>query len=200
MIKSLIFVDFDGTICHDRFWRSLDSDLFEKLQKFLFQENRELVNEWMRGKHTSEEINQLVSENINIPFDTLWEVFEKDCRTMSVSEEILKRIHSLRESFHTILITGNMDCFTRFTVPELKLNDYFDVISNSYDDGILKSENNGELFTKYANSFNSSVSDSFLIDDSQKVCDTFEGLGGIAYLVTPNEDIYFHLTKLEKQV
>ena len=36
----------------------------------------------MRGKHTAEEINQIISEKIGIPFEKLWTVFVEDCKTM----------------------------------------------------------------------------------------------------------------------
>ena len=83
----------------------------------------------MRGKKTSEEINVLVAKKINMPFTELWEIFVQDCTTMHVSIEILEKISSLQDKFRIILVTGNMDSFTRFTVPTLHLEDYFDYIN-----------------------------------------------------------------------
>jgi len=33
-MKSILFIDFDGTLCHDRFWQSIDESSFEKIQNF----------------------------------------------------------------------------------------------------------------------------------------------------------------------
>lgn len=38
-MKPILFIDFDGTLCHDRFWRNIDASGFEKIQNFLFGEN-----------------------------------------------------------------------------------------------------------------------------------------------------------------
>ena len=199
MNKPILFIDFDGTICHDRFWRGLKTNKQDELQKFLFQENKNLVDSWMRGKYISEEINQIISENINMPFEKLWDIFVYDCKNMYVPKLVLEKIRLLGDNFTTILITGNMDCFDRFTVPALKLDSYFDLISNSYNKKQLKDDNNGELFLRYADQFNANIEDSFVIDDSENVCNVFEGLGGVAKLITPEKDIIFHLENINLQ-
>lgn len=127
--KPIIFCDFDGVLCHDRFWRSLSPEQYEKVQEYLFGNNLDLVNDWMRGKYFAEEINQKVSENTHISYSILWNTFVKDCETMSVSAEALETLNGLRDMYTVILITGNMDCFTRFTRPAAELDQYFDHIS-----------------------------------------------------------------------
>ncbi len=82
IFKPILFCDFDGVLCHDRYWRSLPPREHEKVQDLLFREDTTLVNNWMRGKHTAEEINQIISEKIGIPFEKLWTVFVEDCKTM----------------------------------------------------------------------------------------------------------------------
>ena len=96
----------------------------------------------------------------------------------------------------TILITVNMDCFSRFTVPALQLNNYFDAISNSYYEGKFKSDNGGEIFTEYIEKYSAPTESCILIDDSSSACETFKSLGGIAYRVTEEEDLVTHLSKL----
>ena len=194
--KPILFVDFDGTLCFDRFWRSLEPALYNKIQSFLFKENKIKTNEWMLGKRSSEEINETLARYLQVPPDSLWQLFQQDCETMWVDQELLNKINSLRKKFYTILITDNMDCFDRFTTPALELNKYFDVIVNSFREQKFKSDSNGELFVKYTNKFNSPIKSSVLIDNSVKTCNVFSRLGGTVYLVTSDESASRHLSKL----
>jgi|TARA_Y100000310_G_scaffold342803_1_gene447512 hypothetical protein len=83
---------------------------------------------------------------------------------MHVSEDTLKKIFSLRDKYLVVLITGNMDSFTRFTIPSLELEKYFDHISNSFYEGKHKTDNNGELFVEYTSRFNVSIDKCGVID------------------------------------
>lgn len=199
-MKPILFIDFDGTLCHDRFWRSINEDSFGKIQNFLFGENKSMVNEWMRGIHSSEHINQLVSKELNVPFEKVWKIFVADCENMNISADVLNRIENLKKNFYTILITDNMDCFTRFTVPALKLNSFFDSIINSFDNKKFKSDNNGEIFLQIANERGSKIEDSILMDNSKGACATFSGLGGITRFVTSEKPLAFWLENLENEL
>ena len=196
-MKPILFVDFDGTLCHDRFWRGLPTEQYEKVQELLFAEDRSYLQEWMKGKRTAEEVNQLLADQLGIPFEEIWSVFVKDVETMTVSQEVLEKIGSLRDRYTAILITVNMDSFSRFTVPALKLNQYFDDISNSYYEGKFKSDNEGEVFKDYLQKYNAPVEESILIDDSSAACATFTALGGKILQATIEEDITFHLNGLK---
>jgi beta-phosphoglucomutase-like phosphatase (HAD superfamily) len=188
-----LFVDFDGTICHDRFWRSLNSSESKQIQDFLFSSNNSIVTDWMRGAYTSEEINELVAKETSLDYGYLWAAFENDCKSMSVQPEILGLINQLRSKFHVVLITGNMDCFSRFTVPSLQLDNYFDVIVNSFEEKQLKTDNNGSSFIKHVKG---NIEDAILIEDSEKSCEVFKGLGGKAHRVINKEDTIKHLQNL----
>ena len=199
-MKPILFIDFDGTLCHDRFWRSIDASSFEKIQNFLFGANKSKVDEWMRGIHSSEEINQLISKELNVPFEKVWEIFVADCENMNIPVDVLNRIENLRKNYHTILITDNMDCFTRFTVPALKLNSYFDSIINSFDNKKFKSDNNGDIFLQVVNGRGSKIEDSILMDNSKGACNTFSKLGGMTRFVTSEKPLAFWLENLENEL
>ena len=64
-------------------------------------ENKQMVNEWMRYIHTSEHINQLISKELNIPFEKVWDIFVADCENINVSADVLNRIENLRKNYHT---------------------------------------------------------------------------------------------------
>jgi FMN phosphatase YigB (HAD superfamily) len=198
MSKSILFVDFDGTLCHDRFWRSLPAEQYEQVQRFLFGEDKTHVQEWMLGKRTAEEINELLAKHLNVPFQELWNVFVQDTSSMKVSQESLNAIKNLRDKYITILVTVNMDSFSRFTVPALQLNDYFDAISNSYDERLFKSDNDGEVFRKYIHAYQAPVASSVLIDDSPSACATFSSLGGISRQVIGDSNLAYHLNQISE--
>ena len=188
-----LFIDFYGTICFDRFWQNLPKDEYTLIEDILFTQNRHLVIDWMRGAYTSEDINHFVSDTTGISYERLWDVFVAGCKSMVVSQDILKQIDTLRDRFYTVLITGNMDSFDRFTVPSLKLNDHFDHIVNSYTERVLKFENDGATFKKY---LKGTMHDAILIEDSENSCEAFKKLGGIVYQVTTEQTPLSYLKRL----
>ena len=195
-VKTL-FVDFHGTICHDPFWRSLDRDGFGRVQQAVFEADPFLVNDWMRGKYSSEEINKLVAERTGLPFDRLWQTFVRDCKSMRIASDLLTLITALRKAYSVILITDNMDCFDRFTVPALRLDTVFSGIVNSASEGHLKTDGGGANFMR---NLTGDISDAVLIDNSNSTCRAFEKLGGNARHVTYDMPAIKHLKDLAKAV
>ncbi len=193
--KPILFCDFDGTLCHNRYWSSLPSQQYEKVQKLLFRGDKTRTSDWMRGKYSAEEINGWLAEQIDIPYEILWGLFVQDCQNMKVAQTTLEKLSSLRDRFTVILITGNMDSFSRFTVPALRLEKYFDYISNSYYEGRHKTDNGGLIFKEYSERVGTPLSECVVLDDSQRVCDTFESLGGIAYRITAEKDVNYYLSQ-----
>ncbi len=196
-MKPILFIDFDGTLCHDRFWKSIDADSFEQIQNFLFSENKSIIRDWMKGGYSSEDINRLISKKLNIPFEKLWKVFVDDCKNMTISRDTLNRIKKLKKFYETILITDNMDCFTRFTVPAQKLDSFFDSIVNSFENKKFKDHNEGEVFIQLADNTNTKIDDCILIDNSKTVCATFSKLGGKSCFVTAETSLDYWLENLQ---
>lgn len=75
----------------------------------------------MKGKYTAEQVNEKIAQEIGMPYEEVWQLFVNDCSTMRVPQEILEQLSSLRSRYTVILMTGNMDSFSRFTVPALGL-------------------------------------------------------------------------------
>jgi len=196
MDKNIIFIDWDGTLCWGRFWESLlktDASLAKVVSHF-FTVEKEMELKWMTGKLTSEEVVKLISDRSGLPEKLLWESFVDDCEKMYVEAEAISLIKKLKEKYTVILVTGNMDCFSRFTVPALGLDKIFDHIVNSYYVGYLKSDHNGKTFTDYFNQYNiTDPSKSYLLDDSEKNCNAFTQLGGRAIKINTKNDTVNHL-------
>lgn len=199
-MKPILFIDFDGTLCHDRFWRNIEAGSFEQIQNFLFSENKSVIRDWMKGVYSSENINRLISKELNIPFDKIWKVFVEDCENMTISVDTLNRIEKLRKDYETILITDNMDCFTRFTVPAQKLDSFFDLIVNSFENKKFKEHNEGEIFIQLADNGNVKIEDCILIDNSKTACTLFSKLGGKSSFVTSETPLDYWLEKLENEL
>ncbi|MFH0906893.1 MAG: hypothetical protein V1829_01410 [bacterium] len=202
-MKKVFFIDFDGVLSYVPFWHSLKDPNHElhnylsSIENFLFKENSNLVNEWMTGKHSSEDIHRIISKNLNISYSSLFEAFEKDCKDMKVSKKVLNKLSNLKKDYYLILSTGNMDSFDRFTLPSEKyLFKVFDQIHNSFNLGMLKTSNNGEYFKNVVRDKKVSFSNCYLIDDSQKACNLFEILGGKAYCAKKEDEVLNFLNLL----
>ena len=74
MNKQNIFIDFDGTICFDYFWRSASQEVNKIITKFLFQDNTTLIENWMRGNLSSENIVTLIAENTGLDYDLIYDI------------------------------------------------------------------------------------------------------------------------------
>lgn len=182
-MKPILFVDFNGTICFDRYWRNLNNEAQEKINDFLFKSNKQVVIDWMRGKYDSEQIHQILAQELELDYRQTWDIFIEECRSMYISPRIMLRIKEIGSKFKTILITDNMDCFSRFTVVSLKLDQYFEQIINSADTKIFKDDNDGEVFRKLAAENEINLSDCMLLDDSKTTQQIFSNLGGKSLLV-----------------
>lgn len=189
MKKQNIFIDFDGTVCFDYFWRSAPQEVNKIITKFLFQDNVQLIENWMRGKLLSEDIATLIAKNTGLNYDLIYNILVKDCQNMYISPELLQAISDLGKNNTTILITDNMDCFNRFTKPALQLEKYFSFIFNSCDFGILKDDTtSGGLFKKVCDIYKFDITKSVLVDNSEENCTIFTKLGGRAFLVKNSDD------------
>lgn len=193
MKKPILFVDFDGTICMDKYGGGLTDVEREKVQNVLLSTDRTKMNDWLRGKYTAEEINKYISEQTKIGYEYLWSVFVTDCKNMKVSKSVLETLNSLREKYIVILMTGNTDSFARFTAPSLNLEKYFDLISNSYYEQKHKLDDGGSLFLKYTEKYEVDINSCFLLDDNLKVCEVFKNLGGSVMCVTKEKPVEFYL-------
>ena len=192
-MKPTLFIDFDGTLCHDKFWSSLDPILLEKVQQILFSDDKTVVSDWMKGIYTSEDINKKLADKLGVEYNLLWDGFVKDCQNMKVGDVVLELLQKLRSTHTIVLITDNMDCFDRFTVPSLKLDEYFDTIINSFNERATKNENDGQLFREVINRLGLSPDNCVLMDNSELTCRVFEKLGGTSYLVTKEQPLSYWL-------
>ncbi len=177
--RGALFLDFDGTISRGRFWNNLkDRVLAREIERIVFKERRFELDEWMRGTLSSEELHASLARLLGRDATELWRRFESHAKRIRVYN--LDLVAKLRPFLKIALVTTNVDVFTRYTIRSKKLDSYFDIVVNSADWRMLKSEPGGGIFKHAARMVGCQIHDCVLIDDSVKVCSIFASLGGKA--------------------
>jgi FMN phosphatase YigB (HAD superfamily) len=185
--KKTIFIDWHNTLSTDLFFSSYaHNNQGLPLRKAFYDSvlnYPSILHDWLRGGLNSEQIIQRVAQHAQLDFDVVWPLFVKDCETIALAPSLADKLIRLKEKYHTILVTDNMDCFNRFTVPSQNLLRYFHSISNSCDCKLMKEDKDGKIFSQLAQQRNITISDCILIDDREDVSQIFTQLGGTTYRV-----------------
>ena len=102
-----------------------------------------------------------------------------------LNQNFLAKLKEMKDTFHLVHSTGNMDCFNRWTIPaNPMMSEVFDRIDNSYDLGYQKNHNEGKYFRDTISQLGFTRDQAYVIDDSAKVCKVFADIGGNALCVT----------------
>ncbi len=185
----VVFVDWYGTLSVSNFWGHFENPsherhaLFSRIEKTLFVENRELLIPWMTGKLNSEQVLRVVSDKLGLSYEMLFEEFVASCKEMRlVSDQALPLVKSIRsKGVRVVIATDNMDCFSRWTVPALKLEDEFDAILDSFRLKALKdaigADGESLFFGRYLASSGISPQQAVLVDDSETSRSTARAIG-----------------------
>ncbi|MEK7482449.1 MAG: HAD family hydrolase [Patescibacteria group bacterium] len=186
MLYQTVLFDFDGVLCHDRFYeKTLLPDYqgaYDWIQANVFGDDA-LIQKWMRNELKSDDVNKLVAENTDIAREMLDSLYMESVHKMGLDERVENLAKSLKLSGRKIgIVTNNMDVFSEITVGNHQLDKLFDIIVNSADYGRLKKDNNGELFDIAFATLNGSIKNSLMIDDSASVIELYERRGGKGFL------------------
>jgi hypothetical protein len=197
--KNIIFIDFNWVISYKNFWHSLeekDKVIYEKINKTLFSENIQLIRDWMLWKYTSQDICKFISKELNINYEYIYNTLINDCKNIDLSLEIKDILEKLKKYYNIILVTDNMDCFTKFTTK--KNQNYFDVfdsIFNSAKEWYFKVDS----YLNYIKKYDSKIELSYLIDDSIWNCEKFSKLWWNAINVKWKESVIKVLKSILKK-
>lgn len=171
-----IFFDWHNTLSNSLFWdqwknpEHLRHNWYAPLSRYLLRENMPTVMEWMRGKVSAEEVSAMLADHFGYSREIIFQDLKESCESMRlVSDDVLPLVQKLRKSgMKCVIATDNMDTFTRFTVPALRLSEHFDGVLNSFDIGSLKFDTNDgtiPFFDAYLEENSLNVKDVVLIDD-----------------------------------
>lgn len=180
-----IFLDWNGTISKDYFWKSLktkNNELFEKINKILFVDNSYIINEWMLGNVKINDILNLLSKETKASQEYLMEELVFGLKQMDFVihdlKDIIKKIQ--KNDIKVVLSSDNMDIFS-YVIDNLNLKNIFDDILLS---NILKhlkndvdSNNHALFFHDYIIKNNLKYDECVLIDDSKSLVDMCKKVG-----------------------
>ncbi len=183
-----ILIDWSKTLSDSLFWSQLSEKkhpynrYYKKITNYLFVQNKDLVNLWMRGKYSSEEICKELEKVTGLQKEIIFKELIVSSQSMKlVSPKIPSLIKKIRKRGHKIVIaTDNMDTFMRYTVPAMDLKSMFDGFLVSYELKCLKRDitNNKLAFLDtYMKQNNISNSDVVLLDDSDDIKHDYQKAG-----------------------
>jgi FMN phosphatase YigB (HAD superfamily) len=144
-MKKILLVDFDGVISNGKFYDSKvlgKDELSQTVQRYLFAPDQDvLIQDWMRGAQTYQEVHEQVSDALSIPLRELNTLLEQSVKEFVFNHLLLDYVDALRRTdWKVYMYTDNMDIFDKFTVPYHGLQEYFDAIYSSSAYGYLKFE------------------------------------------------------------
>lgn len=183
-----IFIDWGHTLSNSLFWSQM-ADLdnayhsyFNKIIEIVFKSDKKMVDDWMRGLFSSEDISSHLEKLIHLDRRIILKELKESCERMKyVSDKIPKLIQLLkRKGIKVGVASDNMDTFMRFTYPAMKLNKLFDDFLISSNLGYLKKDlKRGRpiFFEKYIKDNNLDYSQILLIDDSKDTNEIYKKVG-----------------------
>lgn len=188
--QKAVFIDWNGTLSPTNFWSHLeksekqsDRELFKLWADTMFVNHKDLIVPWMKGEYTSEDILTLVSKATNTDYETLLKEFIIGCERMEYSSpNIPALVKKLKDKSVIVSIaTNNMDSFTRWTVPYMKLDTLFDEIINSFYLNAMKHDldNDGKaiFFKNFFNKYQVDPNNCIFIDDGEDKMGVITNLG-----------------------
>ena len=177
-MKKVVFIDWSKTLSYGLFWEQLqdkkhpNSTYWSIIRKWLFIDNRDLLDPWMRGKLFTKEVLDRMSQDTGLDRSLLEQELKISCENMRFCidnlPQIIARIQKL--GIKVVIATDNMDTFSRYTVPAMSLKKIFDDIIDSCQIGYLKDDKLPSdqilFFDKYLSDHDWSYRDAILLDNS----------------------------------
>lgn len=202
----VLFFDWHKTLSRCVFWRQLEDPSHDRhlwhdnIVRFLFIENKAIVDQWMRGEVNEDQILDLVSKKFDYPKEVLREDLAESCKTMTLlSDEILPLVTKIRKKgIQCVIATDNMDIFRKYVVSALKLDEYFNETLVSCDQKALKFDTSEDMtsipfFRNYLKKNGLAYTDALLLDDRVDTSGLYKKLGFDTFKV---EEIDGFLEKL----
>ncbi len=199
-MKKVIFIDWNKTLSYSLFWEQLQNPnhkynkYLKPIEKWLFVDNREIINSWMRGVINAKDVAKRISKDTNIPEEIILNELKISCQKMKLcSTKITNLISKIqKKNIKVVIATDNMDVFDQYTIPAMNLHSIFDGVINSSNIGFLKDDPEPKdsilFFDDYLKKYNLKYEDSVLLDDSPDKTGKYKKLGFDRILIkTPKE-------------
>lgn len=171
-IKAIIS-DFDGVLCRDYFYHTLESkrpELYEIINTKLFRENKPLIKSWMRNELSSEDINKFLADLTSEPINLFSTELNSSVQNMKLNQKLVNFVKKAKKKgIRTAVLTDNMDVFRDVFVPTHQLDKIFEIIVSSHEYGILKGDDNGKLLDLTRELLGLEFENILILDDWPKI-------------------------------
>lgn len=173
VFERVVFVDWHGVLSNRRLWANFDispedKQPFERNLNDLFSSH--LIDEWMRGRCTAEQIAAHLLLDIDDSRLSVQRVVDHAISQMiavKMRERLRKLLWRLRKTHAVVLATDNMDVFDRAATRRNDIRRTFDDYLNSCYVGALKDESPTRFFGDWLDAYGLGFADATLIDDRQ---------------------------------
>lgn len=172
----IVFIDWYKTLSHSTFWEQWSNPnhpfhaFAATLNRCLFYEQKNLLCTWMKGRQQAEEIAERISKEISLDQTIVFRELVYSCQNMTLAHQCLLELiqHIRQQQIRVVIATDNMDTFRRFTIPALRLDQWFDDFLISCEVKCLKDETKNNIpifFDSYLNQHGYTYSQAVLLDD-----------------------------------
>ncbi len=200
----IIFIDWNKTLSYSLFWEQLQTEEHryhpygDQIIHSLFNIDLNLINDWMLGKHTTEDVCNFISEHVKLPANIIQQELIVSCQHMKFIDKVIPRLLTKirKKGIRVVIATDNMDTFRRFTMPALKLEEHFDDFLISSELGVFKytfTDDKIPFFDTYLQAYNATYQDVALLDDSPEQTGTYEKKGFVIRDVQDKSDLIRYL-------
>lgn len=207
----IIFFDWYKTLSNSLFWSQLADpkherhDWHKNIVNFIFIENNNLIDDWMRAKFDKEHIAGLISDKFGYSEKTVLSDLVESCKNMQlVSNEILDLVGKIRKKgVECVIATDNTDTFTKYTKPSMKLENHFDDFLVSFDRKTLKfdvKKSSIPFFDDHLKNKKLLYEDALLIDDRVDESGTYNKLGFDILQIFNSNDLLVKAKALEDSI
>jgi len=180
IITKVIVFDFNDTLSPSNFVQTFKRDenlLGMSVDEFVraYIDNG-LLRDLMMGRFSSEnEFWRMVSQLTGVDLDLLTRMAEDVALSKCLDTEVMQLVDELRNRYKLALLTDNLLETFNFWVEKFALESKFDVIVNSADYGILKS--NPEIYSVLLQILNVRAQEVLMVDDDPRNLSVAESVG-----------------------
>lgn len=179
----IVFFDFHNVLSKYDYQKSFDAAIYKKIDQRIFQNDSQILNEWMEGTLSSYDLYQQLAKELAVPFSDLYQDFLVGESQLIIDQNLLDLAKKIRGQHTKVgIISDNVDTFLTHTVPDNNLDHLFDFIFSSATYGKQKYRD-GSLFDVVLEKLElDSFKDCLMIDDNPSNCQFFEKRGGLAFV------------------
>ena len=200
-IRCVVF-DWGGTLSSEPYFRISPPDApnwQEILHEEILSPESGLFDDWMEGKLGVDDIAGALSGHTALSAAAIADLMREGCRGLKLNSAVAGFARSVKQRWvKSTLVTGNIDVFSEIIVPDLGLEDLFDVIVNSWDYRETRKELLCEMaFRRLGDGIG--FENTLFIEDNARNVDLFRRRGGMVHHYVDDEGLLAWLAREDLQ-